>query len=86
MHSTGYHVTNLILHIIETLLIWIILRKLSIPGHFLAAIIFAVHPVNVESGGLDSPAKNTMAMLFFLLLILWYIKGFHAHGKRGHET
>ncbi len=32
MHSTGYHVTNLILHIIETLLIWIILRKLSIPG------------------------------------------------------
>ena len=32
MNSTGYHVTNLILHIVETLLIWVILRKMSIPG------------------------------------------------------
>jgi protein O-mannosyl-transferase len=35
-NTTGYHATNLILHIIEALLIWIILRKLSIPGAFLA--------------------------------------------------
>src|SRR3972149_181355 len=49
LHSTGYHVTNLILHIVESLLIWLILRKLSIPGAFLAAMIFAVQPANVES-------------------------------------
>ena len=74
MSPTGYHLTNLILHILESLLIWIILRKLSIPGAFLAAMIFAVHPVNVESVAWISQRKETMAMLFFLLSILWYIK------------
>src|SRR3989304_832781 len=40
MNATGYHLTNLALHIVESLLIWIILAKLSVPGGFLAAPIF----------------------------------------------
>jgi tetratricopeptide (TPR) repeat protein len=74
MNSAGYHATNLILHIIEALLIWIILRKLSIPGAFLAAMIFCVHPVNVESVAWIAQRKNMTAMLFFLLSVLWYLK------------
>ncbi len=73
MNSTGYHVTNLILHIAASLLIWIILRKLAIPGAFLAAMLFAVHPVNVESVAWISSRKNLLAMLFFLLSILCYL-------------
>jgi tetratricopeptide (TPR) repeat protein len=73
-HPAGYHATNLILHVVEALLMWIILRKLSIPGAFLAALIFALHPVNVESVAWISQRKNMMAMLFFLLSILWYLK------------
>ncbi|MGA2059622.1 MAG: hypothetical protein ABSG67_04000, partial [Thermoguttaceae bacterium] len=73
MNQTGYHVTNSILHIIESLLIWLILRKLSIPGAFLAAMIFALHPVNVESVAWIAQRKNIMSMLFFLLAILWYL-------------
>ncbi|MGA2796610.1 MAG: tetratricopeptide repeat protein [Thermoguttaceae bacterium] len=74
MNSTGYHLTNLILHIAEALLIWIILRKLSIPGGFLAAVVFALHPVNVESVAWISQRKDMLAVLFFLLSILWYLR------------
>ena len=34
MNAAGYHFTNLILHIVEALFIWVILRKLAIPGAF----------------------------------------------------
>jgi len=74
MTPTGYHVVNLILHIVEALLIWAILRKLSIPGAFLAAVVFIVHPVNVESVAWIAQRRNVVAMLFFLLSILWYLK------------
>ena len=37
MHQTGYHIANLILHIVSSLLIWAILRKLSIP-------VLSLHP------------------------------------------
>jgi protein O-mannosyl-transferase len=74
MKTTGYRVINLILHIVEALLIWAILRKLSIPGAFLAAAIFVVHPVNVESVAWIAQRRNMAAMLFFLLSIFWYVK------------
>ncbi len=74
MHPAGYHVTNLILHVAESLMVWLILRKLSIPGAFLAALIFALHPVNVESAAWIAQRKNLTAMLFFLFSILWYLK------------
>ena len=74
MHPAGYHATNLILHIAGALLIWAILRELSIPGAFLAALIFALHPVNVESVAWIAQRKNTLSMLFFLLSIRWYVK------------
>ncbi len=86
LSPAGYRVTNLILHIIESLLIWIILRRLSIPGAFLAALIFALHPVNVESVAWIAERKDMLAVLFFLLSIMCYLKEIQRTMGGGQQT
>jgi protein O-mannosyl-transferase len=74
INPPGYHVINLLLHIADCLLIWLLLAGLAIPGAFLVALLFAVHPVNVESVAWISQHKNLLSLLFFLLSILSFLK------------
>ena len=74
LHPFGYHATNLALHCAEVLLLWGILRRLRLPGAWLAALLFAVHPLNVETVAWVAQRKNLVAMLFFLLSILCFLK------------
>jgi protein O-mannosyl-transferase len=72
--TTGYHLINLLLHIGCVVLVLKILRFLRIPGAELAAIIFALHPVNVETVAWISERKNTLSGLFGLAATLSYLK------------
>ena len=70
----GYHAVNLVLHGFSCLMVWAILKKMSMPGAFLAALLYAVHPVNVESVAWIAQGKDVLAVAFFLVSIYWYLQ------------
>jgi Flp pilus assembly protein TadD len=68
-----YHLINLLVQGACAILLWLILRRLRIPGAWLAAAIWTLHPLQVESIAWISEMKNTESGLFFLLAIWFYI-------------
>ena len=71
----GYHLANVLLHSTAAILLFRILRELDVPGAMLAACIFALHPVCVESVAWVSEQKNTLSTVFYLASALVYVRG-----------
>ena len=79
--TLGYHLFTILMHLIAAFLLFQILWRLGIPGAWLATMIFALHPIQVESVAWISELKNTLSAVFFLGAVLSYLR-FDTEKKR----
>jgi hypothetical protein len=73
-----YHLVNVLMHGASAILLWRVLRNLRVPGAWLGAAFWALHPVEVESVAWITEMKNTESALFFLASILFFVKWLQA--------
>jgi len=78
----AYHAVGLALHLLNAFLVWRVLSKLGLRWAWLAALVFTIHPLAVESVAWISETKNTLSLLFFLLSLSAYID----YGRTGRRS
>lgn len=74
LHPFGYHLVNILLHGAAAVSVWRVLLRLQVPGAWLAAAIFAVHPVEVESVAWVTERKNVLSLSLALMSMLAYFR------------
>jgi protein O-mannosyl-transferase len=75
LNASGFHTTNLLLHLLNTALVFILIGRLASDSRVaaLVALFFAVHPMHVESVSWISERKDVLYALFFLGALLSYV-------------
>jgi protein O-mannosyl-transferase len=74
LNPFGYHLATVLIHILTAWMVWAVLRQLNVKGAYWAALVFAIHPVQVESVAWISELKNTLSGFFFLLALFVYFQ------------
>jgi tetratricopeptide (TPR) repeat protein len=77
-----FHLTNLLLHLLNTLLVFVVIRRLFSVNRIalIAAVLFGVHTLHVESVVWVTERKDVLYALFYLLAIWQYVS--YAQGKK----
>ena len=83
LNPLGYHLVNIAFHALNGVLFWRVLVRLAVPGAWAAALLFAVHPLQVESAAWVTQIKNVQAVFFYLLAALFYLRW---DGSRRHPA
>ena len=74
LHPAGFHIVNVVLHAINAILVWRLLRRMNIPGAWMVGAVFAVHPVHAESVAWVTERKNVLSGMFYLLAMGSYLR------------
>jgi tetratricopeptide (TPR) repeat protein len=73
-HPRGYHVVSLLVHAANALLLWHLLRRLELPAAWLAAAVFALDPVQVDTVSWISQQRYLFCGFFYLCALLVYLR------------
>jgi len=81
-HPAGYHLVNVLLHALNGVLLWLALERLRFPSGrtrswmpaFVGGLVFALHPVHVESVAWITEGKNTLSTACYLGSLLAYLR------------
>src|SRR5436189_426723 len=76
LNAGGHHLTNVILHTISVLLLFLVLKQMT--GAFwqsaFVATLFAIHPLHVESVAWIAERKDVLSAVFFMLTLAAYAR------------
>jgi protein O-mannosyl-transferase len=86
LHPLPYHITNLLLHLLCTLLVFQLFRLMKINIFFAAAgaILFGIHPMRVESVAWIAERKDVLYSVFYLAALVTHVKFIRA-GEEGKK-
>ena len=75
-NASGYHIENIIWHFVNSLLAFIVCKKVtkSVIASFIISVIFAFHPMQIETVAWIAERKNLTYAFFFLIGIYTYLK------------
>lgn len=84
--TLGYHLVNILLHATSAFLVMRILDRVAIPGALLAGVLFAVHPVGVESVAWITELKNTLSGTLYLAAAFIYLRFDASRSRRAYAA
>ena len=82
----GHHLTNLFFHVLSTLLLFLVLRKMtaSVWRSALVAALFALHPLHIQSVAWVAERKDVLSGFFWMLTLWAYVRYVHRPAKTAY--